>query len=329
MNAAHHDLGYRALFAHPEMVRELITGFTRFKLLDGVALSAFERVNSDYVSGRPSARQGDVVWRVRIGRPCLDLYILLECQSRVDRCMALRMQTYAGLLCQDLDKRHRPSSEFRLPALLPVVFYNGAAPWNASLDLAQLLVEPPAEVADLQPSQRYALIDQQRLDRSALEANTGLLALLFRIELSMLPDVLHRHMRVLMSWFRSTSQTSLRNTVWTWWKALAARRTGNREWVELDISEGAEMETAMLSWAEQMQEIGRAEGKTEGKTEGFAEGQVSALRTTVGSLLRSRFGSLPAWAAQRIGQAGQAELERWFQRGLDAPELAAVFAEGT
>ena len=54
---ATHDLGYRLLFAHPELVRELITDFTSFKLLDEVALSAFERVNPAYVSERLSARQ--------------------------------------------------------------------------------------------------------------------------------------------------------------------------------------------------------------------------------------------------------------------------------
>ncbi|HEX8611429.1 MAG TPA: Rpn family recombination-promoting nuclease/putative transposase [Telluria sp.] len=189
---ANHDLGYRSLFAHPELVRELITGFTSFKLLDGVALSAFERVNSVYVSDRPSARQGDVVWRVQVGGDVLYVYILLECQSGVDRWMALRMQTYVGLLCQDLVKRHELSPGLLLPPVLPLVFYNGAPRWSASMDLAALLTQAPAELAALQPSQRYVLIDQQRLDRAALDANADLLALLFRIELSVFPDVLKR-----------------------------------------------------------------------------------------------------------------------------------------
>ena len=201
MTAAH-DLGYRSLFAHPELVRELITGFTPFTLFDGLALSAFERVNAAYVSEHLSARQGDVVWRVRLGDQFLYVYILLECQSGVDRWMALRMQTYVGLLYQDLVRRHEFSPGMLLPPVLPLVFYNGAPRWNASMDLAQLLMETPAELAALQPSQRYVLIDQQRLDKTALAANADLLALLFRLELSVFSEVSDDVLPALATWYK-------------------------------------------------------------------------------------------------------------------------------
>ncbi|RSZ56963.1 transposase [Massilia atriviolacea] len=339
---ATHDLGYRALFAHPEMVRELLTGFTPFTVFEGVALSAFKRVNPDYVSERPSARQNDIVWRVQVGDDFLYVYILLECQSGVDRWMALRMQTYVGLLCQDLVKRHELSPGLLLPPVLPLVLYNGAPRWNASRDLAQLLMAAPAELAAFQPSQRYVLIDQQRLDLAALEANDDLLALLFRIELSQVPDVLHTHFRALMAWFRDTPQTSLRNSVWTWVKALAARRTENQDFFDIEPMEVTDMETTMLSWAEQLEEIGlkkglalgekareeaRAQGRQEGKQEGIAEGQVIGLRKALGSLLAKRFGDLPPWAVQRFTQGTREELERWFERSLNATGLAAVFGD--
>ncbi|NHZ98599.1 Rpn family recombination-promoting nuclease/putative transposase [Massilia sp. CCM 8734] len=331
MPTQQHDLGYRALFAHPEMVRELITGFTPVKLLDGVALSAFERVNADYVSERPSARQGDVVWRVQLGEQVMDVVILLEFQSGVDRCMALRMQTYVGLLCQDLVKRHALSPELLLPPVLPLVFYNGAPPWRAPMDLAELLTAPPAELAALQPSQRYALIDQRRLDRAALDANDDLLALLFRIELSLFPDVLTTHVPALKTWFRTTPLTSLRTSVWAWWKALLGRKANGTQLFNLDSAEEANMDLDLdldldlstLTWGEQMQHIGFQKGCAQG----IEEGQAIALRRILGSLLHGRFGNLPVPAAERIGQASQAQLEQWCERSLTAPNLFAVFDE--
>ncbi|NHZ33816.1 Rpn family recombination-promoting nuclease/putative transposase [Massilia rubra] len=342
---ANHDLGYRALFAHPEMVRELITGFTAFKLLDGVALSAFERVNADYVSERPSARQGDVVWRVRLGEQFPDVVILLEFQSGVDRCMALRMQTYVGLLCQDLVKRHQLSPGLLLPPVLPLVFYNGEPPWSATPDLADLLMTPPAELAALQPSQRYALIDQRRLDRAALDANDDLLALLFRIELSLFPDVLTTHVTALKTWFRNTPQTSLRTSVWAWWKALLARKTDNTQLFDLDSAEEDDMKQ-LKPWDREMEELvnqralaliektmekireeSKKEGQKEGKEEGQIEGQLITLRNMLGALLRKRFGDLPTPAAQRIAEATKDELEQWFERGLNGPNLALVFGD--
>ncbi|NHZ33657.1 Rpn family recombination-promoting nuclease/putative transposase [Massilia rubra] len=340
MTTQSHDLGYRALFAHPEMVRELITGFTPFKLLDGVALSAFKRINTDYVSERPSARQGDLVWRVQLGDEFLYVYILLECQSGVDRWMALRMQTYVGLLCQDLVKRHELSPGLRLPPLLPLVLYNGGPRWNASIDLAELLMEAPAGLAALQPSQRYVLIDQQRLDPAALEANDDLLALLFRIELSHIPDVLHTHLRALLAWFRDTPQTSLRTSVWAWWKTLAARRNDNQALFDIASLEDADMDATMINWAEELREIGRqeglalagiskeemrAEGRAQGRAEGRAEGQVMALRATLEKVLRIRFGAVPEQAVQRLDRATQEELETWIERSVTAPSLAGLF----
>jgi hypothetical protein len=69
-------LGYKPLFAHPELVRDLIAHFTPFSALGALDAAAFEQVNPAYVSGEP--------W--------LYIYILLAFQSRSDRWMALRMQ---------------------------------------------------------------------------------------------------------------------------------------------------------------------------------------------------------------------------------------------
>ena len=130
--AGHHDLGYKLLFAHPELVRELLVDYTPFSWFAELRADAFERVNPSYVSDRFSERHDDMVWRVRIGEQWLYLYILLEFQSGVDRWMALRMQVYIGLLYQDLVKRGELAVQDMLPPVLPVVFYNGPGAWSAS-----------------------------------------------------------------------------------------------------------------------------------------------------------------------------------------------------
>ena len=55
--SSHHDVGYKYLFAHPELVRELLADFTEFAWPGAPAPSAFERVNPGYVSDRFSERQ--------------------------------------------------------------------------------------------------------------------------------------------------------------------------------------------------------------------------------------------------------------------------------
>ncbi|NHZ95793.1 hypothetical protein F2P46_08575 [Massilia sp. CCM 8734] len=113
---AHHALAYRSLFAHPELVRELVTNFTPFKLFDDVALSSFEPVDPVYVSERLAGRQNDIVWRVRIGEQFLYVYILLEFQSGVDRWMALRMQNYCGFAVPEPGQAASIAAVFALAA---------------------------------------------------------------------------------------------------------------------------------------------------------------------------------------------------------------------
>ncbi len=99
------DTLYRQLFAHPEIVRDLLAGFLPADWARSLDVSAFERVNASYASDRNKQRHQDMVWRAKVGGEWVYVYILLEFQARSDRWMALRMQVYVGLLLQDLVER--------------------------------------------------------------------------------------------------------------------------------------------------------------------------------------------------------------------------------
>lgn len=61
-----HDSGYKQLFAHPALVRDLLAGFTPFACFRDLPLNAFERLNASFVSDGFDERHGDMVWRVRL-----------------------------------------------------------------------------------------------------------------------------------------------------------------------------------------------------------------------------------------------------------------------
>ncbi len=56
-----------------------------------------------------------------------------------DPFMAVRLLTYIGLLWEDLRKSGEIDSSEPLPAVLPIVIYNGDAPWTAKTDLADMI----------------------------------------------------------------------------------------------------------------------------------------------------------------------------------------------
>jgi len=84
-----HDTGYKLLFAHPEMVRDLLIGFVPEPWVQTLDFSTLERVNASYVSEKGDARHEDMVWKVRFENHWLYVYLLLEFQAQPDRWMAL------------------------------------------------------------------------------------------------------------------------------------------------------------------------------------------------------------------------------------------------
>jgi hypothetical protein len=69
----------------------------------GLLFDRMERVNAKgyaaALDGESHRREGDVIWRLPTdGGLDLFVYVLLEFQSRIDWWMAVRTQTYEGLL---------------------------------------------------------------------------------------------------------------------------------------------------------------------------------------------------------------------------------------
>jgi predicted transposase YdaD len=169
---ADHDSSYRRLFAHPELVCELLAACLPFAWASKLNAEGCRRVNASYASDGGQQRHDDMVWRVQsVGGPA-ELYVLLEFQSRPDRCMALRMQVYTGLLLEDLHKQRLLPAGRPFPKLLPLVLYAGARPWTSAVTMLDLQ-DQDGELDEYQPQQRYLLLD---LARCALRSqhNDGL-----------------------------------------------------------------------------------------------------------------------------------------------------------
>ena len=325
---AGHDLGYKYLFAHPELVRDLLADFTQFSFLGALAPAAFERVNPSHVSERFSERHDDILWRARLGDRWLYVYILLEFQSGVDRWMALRMQVYIGLLYQDLIKGKQVAPGALLPPVLPLVFYNGAAAWTAAPDLSALIMSGPDTLAPFQATQRYVLIDQQRLDAEELAAKRSVLALLFRLELSDVPEVLKEVLPALGTWLRMDAQAPLRRSVAAWVEQLLVRQFKEiASTAVFDFEGESDMGARKFeTWADYLEDKGRQQGIELGVQQGMKEGLQQGMRTALQSVLVKRFGAIPVGMLPTLEQAGADELGKWLVQALDTPSIEALLS---
>src|SRR5471032_1815715 len=273
--ASEDDTAYKQLFAYPEMVRDLLLGFV----------------------------PGEWVY----------IYLLLEFQSRSDHWMALRMQVYVGLLYQELVKRHELPQPGRLPPIFPVVLYNGAKPWSACCDLAELVLPGHPDLAYLQPSQRYLLIDQRRLDSHALDCGANFLAAVFRAErLSTTEGCADeaRHWYLLSASGAGTGFTQSFNR----WIARRLQQMAGRRKLNLQGLVVKE-ETMSIPYFNTVMDALRYETQLVGQ------------RKQLQRLLIRRFGSLPRQLKRRIDYAEMDDLDRWLDRVFDAQNVKEIFVE--
>ncbi|MBK7002673.1 MAG: Rpn family recombination-promoting nuclease/putative transposase [Rhodoferax sp.] len=315
---AQHDNGYKNLFSHPQMVRDLLVGFVHEPWVAELDWNTLEKVSGSYVTDDLRDREDDIVWRVRFNERWLYVYLLLEFQSSVDEFMAVRLLTYLGLLYQDIIKQKTFTPSGRLPPVLPLVLYNGVRRWNAAQEISALIEVPPGRLQDYTPHLKYLLLDEGAIDESVPLALQNLTAALFRLEKTRTSDTMLAVVRALLEWLSEPEQKELDRafSVWIRRVLLPARLPG----VELpEIGDLLGVKTMLtedvIDWTKQWWQEGRQEGR-----------QVEASRLLERQLTK-RFGPLPPVVRTRLAQATVEQLEDWAERILDAASLDAVFAQ--
>lgn len=118
--------------------------------------------------------------------------------------MPHRLLTYMTEIWRDV-KRNAQEGEsrrkgYKLPAIVPIVLYNGQAPWTAVRSFRNMQ-DGEQHFGDELLDFRYLLIDVKRLEEAHLEALENLMALVFLVEQEpdsqMFTDRLRQSSRVL------------------------------------------------------------------------------------------------------------------------------------
>ena len=323
-----HDSSYKFLFSNPELVRDLIMGFIPDDWLHSLDYATLEKVPGSYISDDFQQREDDIVWRVKVGGEWIYLYLLIEFQSSVDKYMALRMMVYVGLLYQDLIKRGDVLADGRLPPILPIVLYNGSQRWAAATDIADLIPAVPGLVEQFKPRFKYLLIDENVYSDTELASLNNLVAAVFRFEQSDSLETVQDLISLLMDWL--DDRLDLRRMFALWIRATLMRNNKYSivlpqvdDLQEIKVMLSERIEQWALAYIAEGEQKGKLEGKLEGKQEGKHEGEMLALQ----KLLSKRFGAIPANITRLIANAPLEAIENWFDRAIDAEQLADIFQD--
>ena len=301
-----HDPVYRRLFGFPRMVGDLLEAVGDPAWLGDVDLATLEKLPADHVGDHGQQRRGDAAWRVRFRDGWLYLLVLLEFQSRSDALMALRNLEYTALLYRELDRRGELGPPGRWPPVLPVVLYNGDAPWTAALEMRDLVAPVSVGLSPFQPSQRSLLLDERRVAVDDLPFG-NLMRAVVGFEQSRTPADMVEVAHALRGWLRSPGDSELGRAFADWMRQMVVRISPGEAGLEL----GETLEEATMTLVErvaQWPEQWRREGLVEGRREGVARQRALLHRL----------------ASIRFGEAVGERVESLLANTADWERLAAV-----
>lgn len=320
---SHSDMLYKQLFAHPEVVRDLLTGFVPAAWTGTLDIGAFERINASYASDSGKTRHEDIVWRAKIGGDWVYVYLLLEFQSRPDPWMALRMQVYVGLLCQDLVAQHRLTRFGKLPPVVPIVLYHGRKPWRASTDLAKLMLAPPEGLERFQPSQHYLLIDQHR--NVGADGRSNVLAILFRLMRSHTDEEMRAALHAFAERTQAPDMLRARDSLTRWIRSVLQDEFNE---TSVCLEEGPAMlfDKRFKKYEDLLEYEAIERGRAKGKEEGRQEGARLVLQDVLQTMTADFKEELPPDVDEKISAADVDQLRSWVKLLCTGVRPRQVFA---
>jgi predicted transposase/invertase (TIGR01784 family) len=149
-------------------VQRLLETFVDEDFVADLDFSTLRQIEGRFVDEAFAGREADAVWSVQFGGSPVYIFLLMEFQSTVDVGMPVRFLRYITGVYQSGTRGRVGGSRGRLPAVFPILIYNGERPWSAPRSF-QEAVEPSIPARYIPAFHYYAIVvrdfDPQRLAR--------------------------------------------------------------------------------------------------------------------------------------------------------------------
>lgn len=180
-----HDKGYKYLLSSKKTFMELVRSFIRRHWVRYIDENHLVQLDKSYILPDFSEKEADLVYQVKLQEHDVIFYILLELQSTVDYQMPFRLLLYQIEIWRDVlkntEQREAARKAFRLPAIVPIVLYNGKHPWTAKQRFRDTLSGHHLFGDELLNFQ-YFLIDVHRYTEDELSQLSNLIGAVFSLD---------------------------------------------------------------------------------------------------------------------------------------------------
>jgi len=192
---------YKKVFGEPQIFTEFLNDFIPIDILQGLNPKDVKDITPRHLPLFLDSKDSDTVKQINLGDDADPLYVvsIVEHESKVNYMSAYKMLLYMVLIWdtyikdndkmrqEELDKygstKRKSSAQegFKLPPVLPIVFYDGAAKWTSSMNLITR-----THMGDIFekyiPKFEYELVDLNEYSRDELIKYGNALSLILLID---------------------------------------------------------------------------------------------------------------------------------------------------
>jgi predicted transposase/invertase (TIGR01784 family) len=289
------DKGYRRMLSDKRNFLDLVKNHIAAPWADQIGESDLELIDKRFVTKDFRDREADIVYRAKVGGRDAVFYVLLELQSEVDFTMPFRLLVYMVELMRRLFAAEKPEARerkgFRLPAIVPIVLYNGAGAWSCVRSFKEYLAGYELFAPNIIDFE-YVMINVNEPDEAELVKMPTLVNLVMLADKKGDPESVMRRLRVALALAgRLTVDEQLQLKGWILDVLLgkAKGKLGKEDAEEIrglfERKEAADVTYALEMALDEIERRGRREGKREGMLEGKLEGMLEGKLETAKAMI--------------------------------------------
>jgi hypothetical protein len=276
-----HDRFFRKAFGKRERAHALLESVLPPEVSRCMDWTSLRLEPGSYLDEQLRERISDLLYTVKADGTDLHVYCLIEHQSTPDRWMPLRTLSYQVRIWEEFRRKHPLARQ--LPAIIPVVLYQGEAAWTDPMDLAQL-VAVPGESRDAFeqwiPKASFIFLPLQQTDLDKVVADLSVrLILRFMREIVITPTTerIRNCFEVIPKLCECENDAAFIRTCLTYLFDQSGEVDTAFFKQQIEITPFGKLKEDIMTLAEQFIEEGRQE----------------AFRQSIAEVLEARFGALP------------------------------------
>ncbi|NJD01035.1 MAG: Rpn family recombination-promoting nuclease/putative transposase [Ruminiclostridium sp.] len=282
-----HDKGYKYLLSVKKIFVQLLRSFVKQGWVEKIDENSVILVDKSFILQDFKDKEADLVYRVKLDGKEVVFFLLLELQSTVDFQMPYRLLLYMVEIWRVIFKDAGTGGgkkEFKLPAIIPCVLYNGKDNWTVCRSFRET-IEANELFGEYILDFKYILFDVNRYDKNRLLELTNLIGAVFYIDQSQNYDELFGKLKNVSVQF-SKLDDEAQILFFTWLKNIALRGISQEKAEELKRAFEGNKEGICMVYA--VEEIIRNEIKNREEiaiSKGFEKGIEQGIERTAKNLL--------------------------------------------